>query len=304
MKNNLPKISFLPLSIGFVIFIMLFLADLLVSTFSLDVSSKLIVFLIVSLLLGIFLYNGFFIFIPVFKESVMALRQMYRFESLSHPLLLKLSYEAPGTYHHSMNVSILSQKAAKAIGADTLLVRLGAYYHDLGKLESPMHFIENQSGSEIPHAEDAESIRRDANKIISHVKKGVEIARENHLPEEVVNLIAQHHGTTRVLYFYEKAKERGLKIKKTDFRYAGPTPQTKEAVILMFSDSAEAAARAIINLTEEKIREIIANVIEDKISEGQVDNTNLSRGDLTRIKESLIETLGSIYHQRILDKDE
>ncbi len=230
----------------------------------------------------------------------MALRQMYRFESLSHPLLLRLSYEAPGTYHHSINVSILSQKAAKAIGADALLVRLGAYYHDIGKLEIPTQYIENQSGAEIPHTEDAESIRKDANKIISHVKQGIEIAEENHLPAEVINLISEHHGTTRVLYFYELAKEKGLNIKKTDFKYSGPTPQSKEAVILMLADSCEAAARAVSNLSKEGIAELVSNAIEDKISEHQIENSGISQNDLTKVKDSLIETLSSIYHQRML----
>jgi putative nucleotidyltransferase with HDIG domain len=300
MKKNLFKISILPICIGLVIFLLVFLAETFSSVFSLNIFARLTVILIISLLLGILINNGFFIFIPDFKDSVMALRQMYRFESLSHPLLLRLSYEAPGTYHHSINVSILSQKAAKAIGADALLVRLGAYYHDIGKLEIPTQYIENQSGAEIPHTEDAESIRKDANKIISHVKQGIEIAEENHLPAEVINLISEHHGTTRVLYFYELAKEKGLNIKKTDFKYSGPTPQSKEAVILMLADSCEAAARAVSNLSKEGIAELVSNAIEDKISEHQIENSGISQNDLTKVKDSLIETLSSIYHQRML----
>ncbi len=300
MKKNLFKISILPICIGLTIFLLVFLAETVSSVFYLNIYARLTVILIVSFLLGILINSGFFLFIPIFKDSVMALRQMYRFESLSHPLLMRLSYEAPGTYHHSINVSILSQKAAKSIGCDALLVRLGAYYHDIGKLESPAQYIENQSGAEIPHSEDAESIRKDASKIISHVKKGVEIAIENHLPEEVINLISEHHGTTRVLYFYERAKEKGLKIKKTDFKYFGPTPQSKEAVILMLSDSCEAAARAIPNLTQEGMAELVNNAMDDKASEGQFENSGISQNDLLKIKESLIETLGSIYHQRML----
>lgn len=299
MKKNLFKISILPIYIGLVIFLLIFLAETFCTVFALNIFAKLTIILIISFLLGVMISNGFFLFIPVFKDSVMALRQMYRFESLSHPLLLRLSYEAPGTYHHSINVSILSQKAAKAIGSDTLLVRLGAYYHDIGKLDSPTQYIENQSGDEIPRSEDAESIRKDANKIILHVKKGKEIALENHLPDEVIDLISEHHGTTRVLYFYEKAKERGLKIKRTDFKYSGPAPLSKEAVILMLADSTEAAARAIPNLTKENIINLVNTTIEDKKSEGQFENSSVTAGDLNKIGESLIETLASIYHQRI-----
>lgn len=299
MKKNLLKISLLPLSIGLIVFLMLILADSAISVLNLNFFSRLIIFLIASLLSGVIIQYGFSFFAPSFKESVMALRQMYRFESLSHPLLLRLSYEAPGTYHHSINTSILAQKAAKSIGADTLLVRVGAYYHDIGKLESPSQYIENQSGAEIPHSEDIESVRRNANKLINHVKKGTEIAESNHLPNEIVSLIEQHHGTTRMLYFYEKAKENGLKIKKTDFKYSGPTPQTKEAAILMFSDSCEAAARAVTNLTPEIIAEIVENTTEDKITEGQLNFAGLTTNEIFKVRQSLKETLLSIYHQRI-----
>lgn len=256
-------------------------------------------FLVIALLAGIVINSGFSLFVPAFKDSVLALRQMYRFESLSHPLLLRLSYEAPGTYHHSINTAILAQKAAKLVGADSLLVRLGAYYHDIGKLESPTQYIENQSDSEIPNSEDIGQIKRNANNIIAHVKRGIQIAEVNHLPSDVINLIQQHHGTTRMLYFYEKAKEKSLSIKKTDFKYAGPVPQSKEAAILMFSDSCEAAARAIAGLTQTKIGEIVESAMSDKISEKQLINSGLTEFEISTISESLKETLTSIYHQRI-----
>lgn len=300
MKKNLFKISILPIIIGFIIFIFTALALVLSSILSLGSIAEFILILVISLVCGIVLYGGIFILSPSLAGSVLSLRQMNRFESLSHPLLLKLSYQAPGTYHHSLNVSILAQKAAKAVGADTLILRLGSYYHDIGKLESPMQYIENQSGSEIPQADDADSIRRNAKSIIAHVENGVKIAESAHLPSEVIDLIAQHHGTTKTLYFYEKAKEKGLKIKKTDFKYGGPRPQSKEAVILMLADSCEASARAVIYLTPEKIRDIVENAMEDKMAEDQFADVKLSISELTKIRTSLIETLGSIYHQRIL----
>lgn len=227
---------------------------------------------------------------------------MLRIESLSNPLLMKLSTDAPGTYHHSLNVSNLAQKAAKAINADSLLVRTAAYYHDLGKLDSPELYVENQSEIEIPTKEDAESIRSHANAIISHVKQGVVMAENYKLPVEVIDLIKEHHGTTRALYFYGIAKEKGLKIKKTDFRYAGPTPQSKESAILMLADCVEAATRATPSLTPQKIKSIVETTIEDRLEDNQFKNANLSELELAKVKTSLEETLRTIYHQRIAYK--
>lgn len=222
------------------------------------------------------------------------------FERFSHPLLSRLSYEAPGTFHHSVNVSILAQKAAKTIDADSLLVRVAAYFHDIGKLEDPLLFIENQSTKEIPSIEDAAYIRSMSKKIIDHVRFGLELSRENHLPQEILDLIEQSHGTTRVLYFFDRAKENKLKIKKTDLSYPGPLPRSREALILMFADSIEAATRAIPNLSPQKIDEIVENIIDEKIRDGQVKKSILLEGDLEKIKSSFVQTLNSIYHQRIM----
>jgi len=226
--------------------------------------------------------------------------RLVRFESLSHPLMLRMSYEAPGTFHHAVNVSILAQKAAKAIGADALLTRVAAYYHDLGKLDNPSLYIENQSGEEIPKTIDLIHIQSQVQKIIGHVKKGVELASQNHLPEDVINIISEHHGTTQVLYFYELAKENKIKVKRTDFKYEGPSPKTKESAILMLSDSVEAATRSITNLTEDSIREIVETTIKDKVNDKQFKHSGLTENDFLLIKKSLLETLISIYHQRIL----
>jgi hypothetical protein len=215
-----------------------------------------------------------------------------------------MSYAAPGTFHHAINVSILAQKAARVLGADPLLVRVAAYYHDLGKLENPTLFIENQSGKEIPSTEDSDSIATMAQSIIEHVANGVKIAREYDFPEPIIELIEQHHGSTEVLYFYEKAKEQGLNVKRTEFRYKGPAPQTKEAIVLMLSDSVEAATRSIPVLTKSSIEEIVKNTISDKINEGQFDKLQLTKEEIYAIYESLAATLLSIYHQRISDNAE
>lgn len=257
------------------------------------------IYLIAAIFSGIIITVGISIFSPVWKEAMLTLRRMLRTESLSNPLLMKLSIEAPGTYHHSLNVSNLAQKAAKCVKADSLLVRTAAYYHDLGKIENPTLYVENQSEIEIPTADDAESIRKHASAIISHVEKGVVMANEAGLPADVIDLIKEHHGTTRALYFYGIAKEKGLKIKKTDFRYAGPTPQSKESAILMLSDCVEAATRSTKELTTQKIKELVENTIQDRLSDNQFKNSNLTEVDLANIKTSLEETLQTIYHQRI-----
>lgn len=301
MKRNVSKISILLfLSIATIIFIIFGFVIMLMHSINGSGLFDVIVLAIAALFTSTILVTGLSTFSPIFSDAIIVMRRLLRFESLSNPLLLRLSQEASGTFHHVINVSILAQKAAKNIGADTLLVRVGAYYHDLGKLYQPGLFIENQSGDEIPRSEDAETIHREAQRIIVHVKKGIEIAASNHLPNELINIIAEHHGTTKMLYFYEEAKRQGLKIRKTDFKYDGPIPQSKESALIMLADSVEAAARAVTSLTKENIIEIVENTILDKITENQLKSSGLSDTDLAQTKSSLIDTLNSIYHQRII----
>lgn len=257
-----------------------------------------------SVFLAVLVSVGSITLFPVLSETMITLKRLIRFESLSNPLILKLSTEAPGTYHHSINVSILSQKAARAIDANSLLVRVAAYYHDIGKLEFPFAFVENQAGREIPTAEDANSIKENAKIIIDHVKNGVKIAKSNRLPEAIVDLIAEHHGTTKALYFFALAKERGIKVKKTDFKYEGPSPRSKEAAILMLADCVEATARSYSDLTETIIRKIVEDTTKEKIAEKQFRYCKLSGEEIKKIKKSLTETLFAIYHQRIEYKND
>lgn len=300
MLKKTPKYFFaLILIISAIIFLESIITHYLVTIGSGSWQIQALIFIAAALVFGSLLTYGLYTFLPVFADIMATLRRMLRYESLSNPVLLRLSTDAPGTYHHSLNVSVLAQKAAKSIGADSLLVRVAAYYHDLGKLSNPLEFVENQAGLEIPTAEDAESISKNAEKIISHVKNGVKIAQEYNMPEEIINLISEHHGTTRALYFYGIAKEKGLKIKKTDFRYQGPKPQSKESAILMLADCVEATARATQNLTPEKISEIIGSSIKERLSEKQFISSGISEKELLLIKNSLEETLLSIYHQRI-----
>lgn len=302
MKKNKIEIKYFilfSLISSLPIFIFFMLGIYLIQIVSVSLFYQIIILFGFSLVLATIMTTALSIINPAVSDAMLTLRRLLRFESLSNPLLMKLSIMAPGTYHHSMNVSNLAQRACKAIGADSLLVRTAAYYHDIGKVDNSTLFIENQAESEIPQEESAESIRDTANKIISHVENGVKITEEHNLPDSIVNLIAEHHGTTRAWLFYSKAVEKGLKIKRTDFRYKGPIPQTKESAVLMISDCVEAAARAEQILTKDTIADIVNNIIEERLKENQFKNINFTEGDLEKIKKSLIDTLLSIYHQRI-----
>jgi len=305
MKKAIPKIALLAtLTIALIIAGSAFLLESTFAILGVSFGLRLAFWLLGAILIGILITTGFLALSPGFFNALTVLKKITRFENLSHPLLLRLAYEAPGTFHHSINVSILGQKAAKSIGADSLLVRVAAYYHDIGKLDSPHTFIENQSGEDIPCEEDEDYIRRTAKKIISHIECGQKLAAEYHLPSEITDLISEHHGTTKVLYFFEKAKERGLKIKRTDFHYQGPVPQSKEAAILMLADSIEAATRAIPNLTFSEMEKIITDAFRDKILEKQLINSSIKENEMALIKRAFLETLGAIYHQRVVKKNE
>lgn len=297
--NENKYVALSSLVIAILIFIFILLGNYVVLISALPTYLDLIILFIISLFASILIVFGFTIFSSSIADAMTTLRRMLRIESLSNPLLMKLSTEAPGTYHHSLNVSNLAQKAAKAIKANSLLVRTAAYYHDIGKLENPLLYIENQSDAEIPNDESEKTINQRASDIISHVKNGVTLAESSSLPEEIVDLISEHHGTARATYFYEIAKEKGLKVKKTDFRYSGPKPQTKESIILMLADCVEATARAARALTRERIKNIIDQTVADRLDDKQISFSIITESELSKVKESLADTLNSIYHQRI-----
>ena len=213
-------------------------------------------------------------------------------------LLRRLTLEAPGTYQHSMMVANLSEQAARAIGADSLLCRVGAYYHDIGKMKRPRFFIENQMGLENPHDKLAPSL---STRIIhSHVKDGVEMAKEEGLPDVLIDFIQQHHGTSLVGYFYHQACARSSEpVFEEDFRYPGPRPQTRETAILMLCDGLEAAARTLSQPTPEKLSELVEKMIKHNMDDHQLDDSGLSLRDIQTIKHTLSKALQNIYHARI-----
>lgn len=237
---------------------------------------------------------------PIFEAAfnLVTPSKLIELSNPNHPLLRRLMIETPGTYHHSMVVANLGEAAAEAIGADALLVRVGAYYHDIGKLVRPMYFKENQMGDN-PH--DKTDPRVSTAILTEHTRDGVELARKHHLPEDIIDMIRQHHGDTPVMYFYAKTvKQLGDEnVDLNDFRYDGPKPQTSEAAILMLSDTVEAAVRSIQEPTQEKISAMITKLVRGKMEDGQLDECTLTFRDIGKICKAYENTLKGVYHQRI-----
>ncbi len=223
--------------------------------------------------------------------------KLLEFADFNQPLLKKLMMEAPGTYHHSLIVASLAEQSASAIGANPLLVRVGAFYHDIGKLVKPEYFIENQIAMENPH--DFIQPSMSGVVVISHVKEGVNLAKENNLDKPIIDIIEQHHGTSLMHSFYQKALENIGEAKEDSFRYPGPKPKTKESAILMLADSCEAAVRALENPSVGRIKDIVEKVINNKFTDGQLDEAPLTLADLHKIAECMINILTGIHHSRV-----
>jgi putative nucleotidyltransferase with HDIG domain len=221
----------------------------------------------------------------------------------TQPLFRRLLTEAPGTYHHSVVIANLAERAAEVTGADPLLCRVGAYYHDIGKIVRPYAFIENQLAEENIH--DRLDPATSARMIAAHVTDGLDLARKYRLPERVRDMIAQHHGTRFVGTFYHRAvaQSDGATIEETGFRYPGPRPQTREAGILMLADGVEATLRAVHDHTAEGIDRTIRKVVDERLTEGQLDECDLTFRDLDRIRQVFFNILRGMFHPRITYPD-
>jgi len=237
-------------------------------------------------------------------ENIFRITSNLKLSELSdrnHPALRFLEDNALGTFNHSLVVGTLADRAAIKIGANSQLARAMAYYHDLGKTANPLMFVENQIGYSTPHEhlnplESAEIIK-------SHVTEGIKLAKRFKLPEIVYKGIEEHHGDSVIRFFYEKAKEQGIQVNKNEYRHLGLKPTTRESAILMFADSLEAACRAIFmkeDANENKIRNIIEQIFNEKISDGQLQNSPLTFKEITLIKDSFQKSLEGLYHQRVL----
>lgn len=230
--------------------------------------------------------------------------RLLELQNPGEPILQRLIVEAPGTYHHSVIVGNLAEAAARAIGANALLTRTACYYHDIGKLKRPYFFIENQQGTSNPH--DSLSPYLSARVIQSHVRDGLDVAREIHLPKVVRDIIAEHHGTALLTPFYKRALEESgnEEVSEQSFRYPGPKPKSKEAAIVMLADSVEAAVRSQPEKSEQRVAAVVSKIIDNRLADGQLDESALTLGDINKIKSTFTSILQGIFHQRIEYPDE
>ncbi|MEZ4414848.1 MAG: HDIG domain-containing protein [Gemmatimonadota bacterium] len=241
-------------------------------------------------------------FLPVFEwfTGITTPQTLLEWADPTRPLLGRLAREAPGTYAHTIAVANVAEAAATAIGADGLLCRVGAFYHDVGKMLKPQYFIENQPGTRNPH--DQLKPEMSAALVREHVTEGFRLAKESRVPPVILDFILEHHGTQAIGFFREKALEEkgsGAELPAEVFEYPGPRPQTKETAILMLADSVESAARALQDPTRERIRELVTGLIDAKIANGQLDEAPLTLGEIGRVREEIIKVLEGMYHQRI-----
>lgn len=237
--------------------------------------------------------------VPYFKNFLLEKRRFQRFESLSHPLLLRLSLEAPGTYHHSLMVANLAYKAAQEIKADAMLARIGSYYHDVGKLYDPKIFIENQTHFQPNSYSSAKQIQSAAANIIKHVTYGITLAEQYELPLAITAFIAEHHGTTTTFFFLSKARVINPKTSKKPFTYPGPKPLSAETAIVMLADAIEAKIRLFSEIDKDTITKVVDETITNRLKEKQLQLSGLTQDKITNIRSSFIKTLSTIHHQRI-----
>jgi putative nucleotidyltransferase with HDIG domain len=240
--------------------------------------------------------------------------QLLELANPSQPLLRRLLIETPGTYHHSLMVGNLAERAAEAIGADPLLTRVAAYYHDVGKLANPLAFIENQAGEENIH--DELSPEDSATVLKAHVANGIDLAYENGLPKAIIAFIPQHHGTALMSYFYARAREQAREavgaapgtaaaieaeasVDQARFRHAGPRPQSREAALIMLADGVEASVRSLTDHSAPSVRAMVERIIAERLQDGQFDECDLTLRDLEQVKEAFVAQLLGMYHRRI-----
>lgn len=239
----------------------------------------------------------------VVLERIVGVTTDFRLMELGNPnepILQRLIRDAPGSYQSSVMVGNLAEPAAEAIGANALLVRVAAMYHDIGKIRRPYFFVENQFGGDNPH--DRLSPHLSALVIVSHVKEGLELADEYGLPPAIRSFIPEHHGTSLVRYFYDQARRQAddpAQVQESDFRYPGPKPQSRETALFMLADTIEAAARTLEQPTTQDIQELVDRLVNEKLQDGQLDESPLSFRDLLVIKRSFVATLSSMFHHRV-----
>jgi putative nucleotidyltransferase with HDIG domain len=227
---------------------------------------------------------------------------------VAHPLLQELVRRAPGTYNHSINVASIGEAAAEAIGARGLLVRVGAYFHDIGKMLKPAYFVENQGQQGNRHESLVPAMSTLI--IIAHVKEGAELARQHRLPQPIIDLILEHHGTTLVEYFYRRATAQsqadpnGSDVDEQNYRYPGPKPSSRESAVMMLSDAVESASRTLTEPTPARIASLVHELAMKRLLDGQFDECGLTLEELELIEQSLVKSLTAVYHGRVKYPDQ
>ena len=256
------------------------------------------------LVIGLFLLNGL---LTLFAQPLIYLFErlfklvsdvsLLEFSDTNSKLLKELSDRAPGTFHHSLQVANLAETAANEIGANTLLVRVGALYHDIGKMNAPTYFSENQTGSVSPHEEMPPD--QSAKIIINHVAEGIELAKKFKLPDRIIDFIRTHHGNSWVYFFLKKAQDYGEDVDEKYFRYPGPRPFSKETAILMMADAVEAASKSLREPTVDKIHQFVQSIVNKQIDEKQFNDCNITLSEIETVKKVLSKKLINIYHLRV-----
>ena len=246
-------------------------------------------------LLTLFVYPLIYIYEKIF--NLMSDVSLLELSDTNSPLLKDLSNKAPGTFHHSMNVANLAESSANEIGANSMLARVGALYHDIGKMDNPSYFTENQVTGKNPH--DSLSSKESVSIILNHVSKGVEIAKKNNLPNRIVDFIKTHHGTSTLHYFYDKDLKLNRNPKINEYKYNGPKPFSKETALVMMCDSVEAATKSLDNPDTEQINSFVETIIDKQIESNQFENCDITFKDINTIKSVIKKKLSNIYHIRV-----
>jgi hypothetical protein len=286
----------------FATYMVVYVSMLLVQEGSLDnFSTTMATYLAGSSILLLLAFPFIFLYEKLF--GVITHLSLLELSNTNNPLLRDLSIKAPGTFQHSLQVANLASEALYEIGGDALLARTGAMYHDIGKMDNPLYFVENQVSGYNPH--DELSYEESARIIIGHVLSGIEMARKAGLPEQIIDFIRTHHGNRRVEYFYrlEKKLNPGMEVDQSEFVYHGPIPFSRETAVVMMADSVEAASRSISEPDEQKINDLVDNIIGSQMADNQFINANITMKDISRVKKVLKKKLLNIHHVRIAYPD-
>ena len=237
--------------------------------------------------------------LPYFERTfnILTVFKLMELADLSHPLLRKLSIEAPGTFQHSMMVATLSENAVIEIGGDPIFTRVACYYHDIGKTKRPQYFVENQTDGKNLHNDISPFMSKMI--ILAHTREGAEMGKKYKIPKEIRDIMFEHQGTTLLAYFYNKAKEIDPNIPEEEFRYSGPKPQTKESAVILLADSIEAAVRSLDVKDPVKIEKMVRKIVDSKIRDNQLSDANITFKEIEIIVNSFLKTFGAIYHERI-----